>query len=109
MDENVMITLNAIREALLSAEPWKRLDQLIRAEMASGQRTEQIYERLAELTPEVDDTPGLTEAGSDAFGDALDALTGMCHPNCQYRDEPTTLSKPTNAKPADPTPLARGA
>lgn len=89
-----MITLDALRAAALSDEPWNRLDELVRAELNRGQTTMQIYESLADLADELDDTPGLSERGSDAFGDTLDALTGMCHRDCQYRDPPNT-SLPT--------------
>jgi hypothetical protein len=85
-----MIVLEAVRAAVLSDKPWSRLDELVRAELAAGQRTKQIYESLAAMADAIDDTPGLTDDGSDAFGDVLDALTGMCHPDCQYKDSPNT-------------------
>jgi hypothetical protein len=85
-----MITLETVRAAVLSQEPWARLDELVRTEMAAGQKTKQIFEVLMEMANDIDDTPGLSEDGKDAFGDALDALTGMCHPDCQYKDPPNT-------------------
>lgn len=85
-----MMTLDAVRAAVLSDLPWSRLDELVRAEMALGRKTKQIYDDLIGLADEIDDTPGLSEDGSDAFGDTLDALTGMCHPDCQYYDPPNT-------------------
>src|SRR4051812_9654562 len=83
-----MLTLDAVRAAVLSDKPWTRLDELVRAELAAGRTTRQIYADLIGVADEIDDTPGLPEDGSDAFGDTLDALTGMCHRDCQYRDPP---------------------
>jgi hypothetical protein len=83
-----MLTLDAVRAAVLSDQPWNRLDELVRAELTTGRTIRQIYKSLTSMADEIDATPGLTEDGSDAFGDALDALTGMCHPDCQYKDPP---------------------
>lgn len=85
-----MIELEAVRAAVLSDLPWSRLDELVRAELAAGRRTRQIYEELAALADGVDDTPGLTDGGSDAFGDTLDKLTGNCHESQWYEDPPNT-------------------
>jgi hypothetical protein len=86
-----MLTLDAVRAAVLSDQPWKRLDELVRAELAAGRKTRQVYEDLMGMADEVDATPGLSENGSDAFGDTLDALTGMCHRDCQYKDPPNNI------------------
>jgi hypothetical protein len=83
-----MITLDSIRSAVLSKEPRAKLDELVRNEMAEGRKIRQIYETLMDMTDEIDNTPGLSEEGSDAFGDTLDALTGYCHRDCQYKDPP---------------------
>ena len=85
-----MLTLDAIRAAALSDQPWTRLDELVRAELAVGQTTRQIYKALMGLANEFDDTPGLSEDGSDAFGDTLDALTGYCRADQCYQDPPNT-------------------
>jgi hypothetical protein len=97
-----MMTLDTVRAAVLSDQPWSRLDSLVRAEMALGRKTNQIYEALVGMAGEIDNTPGLTEDGSDAFGDTLDALTGMCHPDCQYKDPPNT-TLPNGTPPGHPT------
>jgi hypothetical protein len=34
------------------------------------------------------ETPGLPEDGEEALWGTLDALTGACHPDCQYKDPP---------------------
>ncbi len=85
-----MLTLDAVRTALLSDQPWLRLDELVRAELASGQTTRQIYKSLMGLADEIDTTPDLSEDGSDAFGDILDALTGYCRADQCYKDPPNT-------------------
>lgn len=85
-----MLTLDAVRTAVLSDQPWTRLDELVRAGLSSGRTTRQIYKSLMDMADEIDTTPGLTEDGSDAFGDVLDALTGYCRQECQYNDPPNT-------------------
>ncbi|MDY3561506.1 hypothetical protein R5W23_002784 [Gemmata sp. JC673] len=83
-----MLTLDTVRAALLSEQPWPKIDALVRAELSNGHTTRQIYSSLMALANEVDATPGLSEDGFDAFGDVLDALTGYCRPECQYKDPP---------------------
>lgn len=83
-----MLTLDAVRSAVLSDQPWNRLDELVRAEQDAGRKVKEIYADLMGMADEIDATPGLSEDGSDAFGDTLDALTGYCHRDCQYKDPP---------------------
>jgi hypothetical protein len=85
-----MIAFDALRTALLSDQPWTRLDELVRAEQVSGRTTKQIFDELNGMWKQIDEIPGLSEDGKDAFGDTLDALTGMCHRDCQYKDPPNT-------------------
>jgi hypothetical protein len=85
-----MLTLDAVRAAVLSDQPWRRLDELVRAEQSSGRKVKEIYDALADMADEINRTPGLTEDGSDAFGDTLDALTGHCREQYQYKDPPNT-------------------
>ncbi len=73
-----MLTLDTVRAAVLADQPWTRLDELVRAEMIAGQKVKQIYEALVVIADEIDATPGLSADGSEALGDTLDALTGMC-------------------------------
>lgn len=83
-----MINLDSIRDAVLSSDPYTRMDTIIRSEMAAGRKVREIFD---EINPHVDavlDTPGLTEEGEEAFLGTLDALTGDCHRNCQYYDPP---------------------
>src|SRR4051812_5864909 len=83
-----MISLEAARAAVLSDQPWSRLDELVRAEMAAGRKVREIFDDLNRIADEVWDTPGLSEDGYDALGDTLDALTGNCHQDCCYYDPP---------------------
>jgi len=98
-----MLTLDTVRAAVLSDQPWNRLDELVRAEQAAGRKVKEIYGDLMSLADEIDATPNLTEDGSDAFGDTLDALTGMCHPSCQYKDPPN-VTLPREERHAPPIP-----
>jgi hypothetical protein len=84
-----MITLDFVRAAVLSDQPWMKLDELVRAEMAAGRKVKEIFGDLKVMVDEVWDTPGLTENGEDAFGDTLDALTGNCRREHCYFDPPT--------------------
>lgn len=85
-----MISLDTVRTAVLSDQPWTRLDELVRAEMAAGRKVKEIAGDFARMLDEVWDTPGLSEDGHDAFGDTLDALMGNCHRDHCYYDPPNT-------------------
>ncbi|HET6573981.1 MAG TPA: hypothetical protein VFG68_10295 [Fimbriiglobus sp.] len=84
-----MISIDAVRAAVLSDEPWTRLDELVRAELASGRTTKQIFDDLRGMAKEVRGTPGLSEDGEDAFGDTLDALVGFCSSRYAYKNPPS--------------------
>jgi hypothetical protein len=101
-----MMTSEAVRAAVLSDQPWTRLDELVRTELAAGRTTAQIYATLSNMRDEITRTPTLSEDGEDAFGDTLDALTGNCHSDCQYRDPPNT-TLPTQVEVARLPRLAR--
>jgi hypothetical protein len=83
-----MLTLDTVRAAVLSDQPWNRLDELVRAEQAAGRKVKEIYDDLTGMADEIDRTPGISGDGSDAFGDTLDALTGYCREECAYKDPP---------------------
>jgi hypothetical protein len=85
-----MISLDAVRAAVLSDMPWSRLDEIVRAEMAAGRKVKEIFNDLNAMLDEVRSTPGLSEDGDDAILDTLDALSGNCHPECCYYDPPST-------------------
>ena len=89
-----MITLDAIRIAITAADPFERIDRLVRAELAAGRRVGDVLEDLRPHVDTVLDTPGLTEDGEEAFLGALDALSGNCHPDCRYTDPPATTDGP---------------
>ena len=95
-----MIPFDAVRGAVLADQPWSRLDELVRAELAAGRTVNDIFKELKAMADQVLDIPGLTEDGEDAFGDTLDALTGNCHPDGQYHDPPRP------AAPAAPAPTS---
>ena len=102
-----MITLDAIRAAILSEMPWTQLDELVRAELAAGRTTRQIFDDLTPLVDQARATPGMTQDGEEALFGTLDALTGDCHPDCQYKDPPTKMTDGENgiARPeADGSP-----
>jgi hypothetical protein len=92
-----MISLDSLRAAIQSDQPWNELDQLVRAEMLAGRSTKQISDELNGMWKEIDNMAEVTETGRDAFGDTLDALTGNCHRDCQYKDPPNT-SLPTEVE-----------
>ena len=83
-----MITLEAIRSAILAGNPYDQMDRLVRAEMTAGRRVQEIFDEINPLINEALETPGLTEDGEEALLGTLDALTGDCHSNCQYQDPP---------------------
>lgn len=83
-----MISLDALRSALLADRPFTEIDRLVRAELDSGRTTGQVFDAIRPLVDPALKTPGLTEDGEEALLGALDALTGACHPDCQYTDPP---------------------
>jgi hypothetical protein len=90
-----MINLDAVRTAVLSSQPWSRLDEIVRAELAAGRTTREIFAELESMADAVEDTPGLSDDGHDAFGDTLDALIGQCSPRHCYQDPPKPPALPT--------------
>jgi hypothetical protein len=101
-----MITLDAVRSALFSPEPYDQMDQLVRAELDTGRTTAQIVDNLRPFIETTLDTPGLTEDGEEAFLSTLDALTGNCRSDQCYQDPPNN-SLPTEDKaslPVERTP-----
>src|SRR5687767_4117444 len=79
-----MITLNAVRTAILSDDPYTLMDRLVRNELSAGRTTRQITNDLNPLIDDALATPGLTEDGEESLLGVLDALTGNCHRDCQY-------------------------
>jgi len=87
-----MITLETLQSAVLSDQPWQRLDDLVRAELASGRTTRQIFNELSATRALVDETAGVTEDGTDSLGDTLDSLVGHCRADLAYQNPPTMPS-----------------
>ncbi|HKB01581.1 MAG TPA: hypothetical protein VKD90_05145 [Gemmataceae bacterium] len=94
-----MISLNTLRPALLAADPYAEIDRLVRAELQAGRTTRQVFDDLNPLVDEARATPGMTVDGEEALFGALDALTGDCHPDCQYKDPPHV----TGGRPHSPS------
>lgn len=82
------MTLETVRAAALATDPYTRMDELVRAELSAGRSVRQITKAYLPLLDDALETPGLTEDGEEALRGTLDALTGDCHKDCQYRDPP---------------------
>ena len=94
-----MITLDALRSALLSDQPYTRLDELVRAELAAGRRTRQIHDELYGLEDAVRATPGFSENAEEALRDTIDALIGFCPAKYAYNDPPAAPSEDGAIRP----------
>jgi hypothetical protein len=92
-----MISLETLRQALLSADPFSELDRLVRVELGAGRTTQQVFDDLNPMIDVVLATLGVTEDGEEALFGALDTLSGNCHPDCEYRDLPRD-AQPTRAQ-----------
>jgi hypothetical protein len=101
-----VITLDSIRAAVLAPNPYTEMDRLVRAEMGAGRKVKEIFDSISPLVDEALEIEGLTEDGEEAFLGTLDALTGNCHRDCQYKDPPNT-TLPTKAEVAKLPHLAR--
>lgn len=88
-----MITLDTLRAAALSAQPWTELDRLVRAELAAGRLTKTIADEILALADAVSESPGFTEDADEAIGDTVDALIGFCSADCAYRNPPVLPSE----------------
>lgn len=85
-----MITLEAVRNAVAAPDPYTRMDQLVRQEMASGRRVREIIEQFKPIVDDALDTPDLSEDGEEAILGTLDALMGNCRADQRYVDPPNT-------------------
>jgi hypothetical protein len=92
-----MITLESLRSALLSTDPYEAVDRLVRSELGSGRRTREIFNEINSMLHEVRLTDGLTEDGEEALFGTLDALLGHCHEDCRYKD-PLGIASPPQSK-----------
>lgn len=93
-----MITLEALRTALLSGQPFGRLDELVRADLAGGQLKDKIRDELIALEDAVRATPGFGEDEEDALRDVIDALDDFCPSRYAYRNPPILPSEAEIAK-----------
>ncbi len=92
-----MITLDAVRTALSAADPYTRMDELVRAEMAAGHKVKEIVEQFKPVVDNALETQGLSEDSEEALLGTLDALMGSCRADQRYVDPPNT-SLPTEAE-----------
>lgn len=85
-----MITIQSIRAAVMASDPYTEMHNLVRNEMDAGLKVKEVFDSINPLVAEALDTPRLTENGEEALLGTLDALTGNCHRDCQYKDLPET-------------------
>jgi len=83
-----MITLDRVRSAVLSRDPSTELDNLVRAEIAVGRKTADIFDVLLPIARELRKTTPLSEDADQILLGTLDALTGNCNPDECYQDPP---------------------
>lgn len=83
-----MITFDQLRSALLAADPYAAMDNLVRGELAAGRKTRAIYDDLLGHIEAVREMPGYTDDVENNLGDTMDALCGFVHPSCAYTDPP---------------------
>jgi hypothetical protein len=88
-----MITLDAVRAAILADKPWTRLDELVRAELAAGRLTRQVFDDLHSLEDALRATPGFGDDAEEALGDTLDRLSGFCRQEFAYKNPPVLPSE----------------
>lgn len=83
-----MITLDRVRNAVLSRDPAAELDNLVRAELAGGRKTADVFNVLLPIARELRKTTPLPEDADQILLGTLDALTGNCNPDECYKDPP---------------------
>lgn len=71
-----MITVGLLRSALLGPKPRAALDRPVRAALAAGRKTTEIYDELLAHIDAIRAMPEYTEATGEPLGDTLDALRG---------------------------------
>ncbi len=89
-----MMTIEQLRAALHSPDPTAALDDLIRAELAAGWTTGELYQALLPLVRTVRKESPLPTDVDEALLGTLDALIGHCNPDECYQDLPRT-DRPT--------------
>ena len=85
-----MITIQSVRAAVLASDPYTEMHDLVRNEMSAGRKVKEVLDSINPLVAEALDLPDLSEDGEEALLGTLDALTGNCHRDCQYKDLPET-------------------
>ncbi len=103
-----MMTLDAIRTAMVSTDPYDRMDAMVRAELATGRTVQSLIDAFNPLIDDALETPGLTRDGRAAFLGTLDRLTGDCDPEQHYHDRPPTAGGGYTVTFPDPATERRG-
>jgi hypothetical protein len=98
-----MITIERVRSAVLSDDPAAELDRLVRAELAAGRPTAEVFDALLPIAREVRKTVSLSEDADQILLGTLDALTGNCNPDECYQD-PQPAARPTAQSRAESVP-----
>lgn len=88
-----MMTLEAVREALRSPDPFAEMDRLVRAELAAGRRVRAVYNDLYPFHDALDDARDLTGDAEEAFLGTLDSLSGNCLREQCYEDPPEAAAE----------------
>jgi hypothetical protein len=83
-----MVSFEAVRDALLSPQPWTGMDHVVRSELAAGRLTHQIKDELLAMEEAVREIPGFSEQSEEAFLDTLDLLVGFCPAGREYQNPP---------------------
>ena len=91
------MTRDVVRAAMLSDQPWARLDELVRSGLAAGRSVRQVGDELRTLQADLEDTPGLSEDGGDALLDTLESLHQMGPRKYWYSDPPVPATVPVTA------------
>ena len=85
-----MISIQSLRAAVFASDPYNEMHDLVRNEMRAGLKVKEVLDSINPLVAEALDLPDLSEDGEEALLGTLDALTGNCHRDCQYKDLPET-------------------
>ena len=83
-----MTTVDEVRAAVTSADPAGELDRLVRARLAAGRTTAEVFAALLPLARTVRTSTVRTEDADQILLGTLDALTGNCNPDECYLDAP---------------------
>lgn len=87
-----MIDIDAVLSAVLTDKPYQEMDTLVRAELASGRLTDQIYAEPLAMMGDLRATPGYGEPEEEVFFATLDRLIGFCRKEAAYTNATPTVA-----------------